>query len=248
LNAGGTEALRYAGDFLRRSGIRVVSLPTDDITHLLLDVPAFTPEGTLRSGQDFRQLLADLPENATVIGGKLKHPALNNLPVLDLLEDPDYLSQNAAITAHCAVKAALPRLKVTLSRCPVLVIGWGRIGKCLAQLLRGMGASVTVAARKETDRAILRAMDYGAVDLSQVSEILPECRLLFNTAPEPVLSADQLVHCHPDCVKIELASQNGLAGPDIITARGLPGSHAPESSGKLIADTVLRLIHKEALF
>ena len=45
-----------------------------------------------------------------------------------------------------------------LADCKVLVIGWGRIGKCLAALLKGLEADVTVVARKETDRAILHAL------------------------------------------------------------------------------------------
>ena len=53
--------------------------------------------------------------------------------------------------------------------------------------------------------------------------------------------------CRKDCVKIELASTDGIAGSDILTARGLPGTYAPETSGKLIAATVLRLCAKEEL-
>ena len=42
-------------------------------------------------------------------------------------------------------------------------------------------------------------------------------------------------------MKIDLASEKGLGGEDVIWARGLPGIHAPESSGRLIAETCLRL-------
>jgi hypothetical protein len=42
-------------------------------------------------------------------------------------------------------------------------------------------------------------------------------------------------------VKIELASSPGLEGDDVIEALGLPGKYAPETSGKLIARTILRL-------
>ena len=60
-----------------------------------------------------------------------------------------------------------------------------------------------------------------------------------------MLSAQALEHCRPGCVKLELASSPGMEGSDIIQARGLPGKMAPESSGKLIARTVLRLGVKE---
>ena len=38
-----------------------------------------------------------------------------------------------------------------------------------------------------------------------------------------------------------LASQQGIEGEDVLIARGLPGKEAPESAGRLIAETVLKL-------
>lgn len=241
LNAGGTKAAAFAAGALARMGIAVVDTPTIGVTHLLLDVPAFGSGGTLRSGRKIEDILSGLPAGITVAGGKLSHPALAGYRSMDFLEDPHYLAENAAITAHCALRIAMDALPVTLQQCPVLIIGWGRIGKCLAQLLRGMGAEVTVAARKETDRAMLSALGYPSLPIGEIPRILGKCRLLFNTAPEPVLNPRQLALCPEHCVKIELASANGLEGDGILTARGLPGIYAPESSGELIAATFLRL-------
>ena len=44
---------------------------------------------------------------------------------------------------------------------------------------------------------------------------------------------------------IDLASEPGMQGKSVIPARGLPGKYAPESSGKLIADTILRVLKEE---
>jgi dipicolinate synthase subunit A len=136
---------------------------------------------------------------------------------------------------------ALPQLKTTLSGSPALVIGWGRIGKCLAQLLRAVGCPVTVAVRKGKDLATLRSLGYDAVEVTRIPDILTRFRLIFNTAPEPVLSEQQLSLCG-NCVKIDLASSPGLLGEEVIRARGLPGKYAPESSGRLIAETLLHYI------
>jgi dipicolinate synthase subunit A len=76
---------------------------------------------------------------------------------MDLLKDPHYLAKNAAITAECALKVAAPYLKTTFSESPTLILGWGRIGKCLARLLSARNCPVSVAARKESDRAMLEA-------------------------------------------------------------------------------------------
>lgn len=154
---------------------------------------------------------------------------------MDLLKDEGYLAENAAITADCALRLAGPLLQTTYRACPVLILGWGRIGKCLGQMLKALGAEVTVAARKEADRAMLRALGYRAVDFSQVPGLLPEVGLLYNTVPAKVMECDET-----RCIKIDLASVPGLWGGDVIYARGLPGIHAPEAAGALIAKTILK--------
>ena len=128
--------------------------------------------------------------------------------------------------------------------CPILIIGWGRIGKCLGQMLKALGAEVTVGARKESDRAMLSALGYETVDTAEMDRILPGFRVIFNTAPEAVLSEEALRRCS-GCLKIDLASQRGLQGEDVIWARGLPGIHAPESSGALIGKQVLAFLREE---
>ena len=114
----------------------------------------------------------------------------------------------------------------------------GRFGKCLARLLRQMGADVTVCTRKEADRSILSAMGYSTVDFHQAD--LSLYKVIYNTAPTMVFPT-----CPGNVLKIDLASRLGLGSPDVIWARGLPGKDAPESSGNLIAKTVIPLFRKE---
>lgn len=227
---GTTDACRHAAAILAKSGIPIIDHPSPEVTHLLLDIrPGIDPAHTLRM----------LPSNVTVIGGNL------NLPeycTWDFLKDECYLAQNAAITAHCALKLALNHIQATLTDTPTLILGWGRIGKCLAAMLKALGCPITVAARKETDRAMLQALGYNTQDTANLK--LKDIRLLFNTAPEPILTEEALLP-YPSLVKIELASKPGISGTDVIIARGLPGIHAPVSSGNLIAKTILRYLKEE---
>ena len=237
---GRTEACAHASKVLSLQGVPIAHVPGGDVTHLLLDVPSFRPD----PHPDLSDVLTALPRNITVIGGNLNHSLLDNHAKTDLLQDEDYIAQNAAITAHCALTVAVPLLKTTLADTPTIILGWGRIGKCLARLLKGLGCPVSVAARQERDRSMLRAMGYPAYHPAAVP--LQEFQLLFNTVPAPVLCAAQL-NGFPKLVKIELASTAGLSGEDIHMARGLPGIIAPESSGTLIAQTVLRKMKEELL-
>ena len=246
--ASGTGAIRFACQALRCSGWDITDTPGPNVTHLLLPVPAFEADGRIKGGGILEHILADLPENITVIGGGLRHPALEGYPKMDLLEDGQYLAKNAAITADCAMRIAGQHIHVVFSGCPVLVIGWGRIGKCLASYLQSAGAKVTVAARKPEDRHMAQALGYAAEDPKNMHYSLAAFRILFNTAPATVLRQSQLAFCRRDCVKIDLASRKGLDSGDVLWERGLPGRIAPESSGLLIARSIIRMIaEKEAV-
>ena len=164
---------------------------------------------------------------------------------IDLLKDARYLAENAAITADCAIRLAGQGLKTVFRDLPILVIGWGRIGKCLAAQLRGLGADVTVAARKDADRAMLAALGYQAIPIEGLETCLPRYRIVFNTVPSEVISQQQVRHCRRDCMRIDLASVRGIAGEDVLWARGLPGTMAPEAAGRLIGSTALRLAREE---
>lgn len=240
--AGRTDALAHCMQYLQYHGCNISLAPNKTVTHLILPVPSFDPNGSIKGGEDLQAVLQQLPKNVTVLGGALSHPALEGYRTVDLLTDPVYLAENANITAHCALKHAMQHLKVTLQGCPVLVIGWGRIGKCLAVLLRQLGARVSVCARKEADRAMLLALGYETADITPPAYDLMRYRVIFNTAPTMVLPEGSLENCREDCIKIDLASSPGIAGKDVIWARGLPNRDAPESSGILIGQTILRLI------
>lgn len=238
---GHTDALTYAAESLAQKGFAVKPQPDHSVTHLLLPAPSFEADGSVKGGGRLQDAFEKLPDCVKVVGGNLQHPDLQNRKTVDLLQDPVYLAENANITAHCAVKLAMANLPVTLPGCHVLVIGWGRIGKCLAALLRQMGAVVTVAARKESDRAMLLALGYDALDCAGMDYSLVRYRVIYNTAPEMVLPKSSMEFCRPDCIKIDLASKLGMEGDDVIWARGLPNKDAPETSGELIARTILRL-------
>ena len=224
-----------AAQALKRRRIPFTDHPSPEVTHLLLDVPSFDDCGRLRDGSNLQQILERLPQGITVIGGNLHHPELDGYALLDLLSDEDYLATNAAVTADCAIRVAGNHIETTFYDTPTLILGWGRIGKCLANMLRGLDCPVTIAARKETDRAMIRALQFTAVDFRQANQEAKKYPLIFNTVPEPVFH-----EAVDNTVAIDLASRPGFTGGTALTARGLPGKLAPESSGKLIANTIIR--------
>ena len=223
-NSGLSRATLYAAQQLKNLGY----VFCDDVnihtaTHLLLDTPSTQ-----------QKLPNGLRNDIVAVGGNLQLPC----SMIDLLKDPDYLASNAMITAHCAIKVALRETEFILPDRSMLIIGWGRIGKCLAQLLKNIGCRVTVAARKETDLALLNALGYISTTIANIE--FDQYDFIFNTVP--VLLVKEY---NSSALVIELASTPGIVGKNVLSARGLPGKEAPASSGKLIADTIHRLFSRK---
>lgn len=233
--AGHTAALGSAVSVLKEAGFQF----TDNAagaTHLLLPVPSVDADGCIIGGGPLEEVMEKLPKDVTVVGGNLNLPGYR---VWDLLKDPDYLAYNAQITACCALQIALNKLPLILPETDALVIGWGRIGKCLASLLKQNGAHVTVAARKETDRAMLRALGYHYASREDLMRTLSRYHCIINTVPAPVLTESACQSLRPGCLKLELASGIWLPGTDVVLAHGLPAKRKPEAAGALIAGTIL---------
>lgn len=238
--AGKTAAIQYAEAGFRASGFSISKNPSWNVKHLVLDVPSFQDGKMLRSGSNIDTLLNSLPKDIVIWGGNLTDRISEDYQTVDLLKDELYLAKNAAITADCALQIAAPLLTGTWQDTPSLVIGWGRIGKCLSRLLKSLGSDVTVAARSPSDRATLASLNYVTADTGTINAKAKKYRVVFNTVPSPVICEEDSSNWK-HCIKIDLASQKGIVGEDVVWARGLPGIHAPESSGKLIAETVSRL-------
>lgn len=230
--AGRNDASRAAAEILKARGFCIADAPGPTITDVLLDIPSFDSAGLLAGNQDPVQLWEVLSPGTRVWGGKLKDIPPELVPI-DLLQDPGYLAENAAITADCAIKLAGPKLKAVWKGSSVLVIGWGRIGKHLCRMLKALGAQITVCARKESDRALASAFGYKVRTPDQLNG--DDYQVIFNTAPAPMMEQADLRGCP---LPIDLASSPGLRGIHVIWARGLPRIYAPISSGHLIADTL----------
>ena len=128
---GSTAALRYAEQYLRARGYTVSAVPDQTVTHLLLPSPSFESNGLVKGSGHIEDVLKLLPENITVIGGNLNSYKPLAGKSIDLLQDPMYLAENAAITADCAIRIAGNNLPIVFDGCPILIIGWAGSGNVL---------------------------------------------------------------------------------------------------------------------
>ena len=227
-----SEAICHACSYLSDIGIPTTEGTAPDVTHLLLPVPSF-PTGD----EYLAHILAELPEDVIVCGGNLRSPLLENYRAVDFLQDPYYLADNAAITAECAARILEEKME-NLAGKRILILGWGRIGKCLSFALKNCGAEVSVAARKINDLAMIHALGFRPVPIRNAADEGKSFDAIVNTVPELLFPG---IESKDGAILLELASKPGMTGNAIINGRGLPGRMAPQKSGKLIAETFIRL-------
>lgn len=169
---------------------------------------------------------------------------------VSLLDREDFALKNAALTAEGAVSIAMNELNVSLRGLNVLIVGMGRIGTALAEMLKGLGADVTAAVRNAKGEA--KAYVSGARCV-RTEDIGGEYELIFNTVPEIVLSAEILERLRRGTLIIDLASKpygTDFAAADklglrAMTASGLPAVYAPVSAGKIAAETVMSVLSEK---
>ena len=159
-----------------------------------------------------------------------------------------YSLLNAVPTAEGAIKLAIENTSFTLWQSRVLVIGFGRVGKVLADRLKALGAYVTVSARKPADFALIKALGYKAVQTRTVSDTLSDYDIVFNTVDAKVIDGRAFENCTVKLL-IDLSSFGGFdlanardCGIHALKAPGLPGITAPHTAGKILADTVTEIL------
>lgn len=161
-----------------------------------------------------------------------------------------YALLNAVPTAEGAIKIAIENTPFTLWRSRVLVIGYGRVGKILADRLQKMGCLLTVSARKETDFALLDAFGINHMHTKDLNTCDLPFDIIFNTVDFPVIS-DTSWQNTPCVLAVDLSSKGGfstaaaeICGIKTVFAPGIPGKIAPETAAEILFGTVSNLIFK----
>ena len=95
--------------------------------------------------------------------------------LVNALRDDIFVRENASLTAEGALCAAMACQDGALQGQHCLVIGYGRIGQALTRMLRGVGAGVTVAARREESRILAGE---GSVPIEGIHAVLPHTDFL----------------------------------------------------------------------
>ena len=189
-------------------------------------------------------------EEKVIISGSISTPVKeklneNNIKVIDLMYEEDYVIKNAIATSEGAIKKAIEMSNITLNNSNILILGYGRIGKILAHNLTGFGANIFVEARSKKDIALIKSMGYNGVELEKLDKFLPDMQFIFNTIPSVIIDKEKVKLLDFNVYLIDIASKPGVDF-EALNERGIatswylqiPSKDSPKSAAMYIKETV----------
>lgn len=194
------------------------------------------------------EVLEFLPEGVPIFIGwarpSLKEAAQSrNITLIPINNRDDLAILNSIPSAEGAIQMAMEATNITIHSSRSFVLGLGRTGMTLINMLKGIGARVTVVARKSADFARATEMGVKVIDFSQLETEISSADIVFNTVPALVLNRNILEEMPREAVIVDLASIPG--GTDFEYAKklgikaqlapGLPGIVAPKTAGRILA-------------
>ena len=160
-----------------------------------------------------------------------------------------YALLNAIPTAEGAIEIAIENTPFTLWNSTALVIGYGRVGKILADRLKKLGCDVTVTARKPSDLALAEAFGFKYINTEHLNLKKLNYNLILNTVDVKVINDETFKKIKCDLI-IELSTFGGFNpeaaakyGIKTIKAPGLPGKVAPQTAAEILCKTVNHIIN-----
>ena len=226
--------------------------------YVILPIP-FSKDKIHITGEDI--LIEDLIKkciNKTVFSGAIpkefkRQMAIKNVTYVDLMELDEVALLNAIPTAEGAIVKAIEETDITIHGANVLVLGFGRVAKILADKLKGLNANVFCAARKQKDLAHINALGYNVVDINNMLDAIDKMDIIFNTIPTMILGEKKLGLLNKDTVIIDLASAPG--GVDFKAAEELgikaylelaiPTKVAPKSAASYLKQSIDSIIYNK---
>ena len=186
-------------------------------------------------------ILNSAQENTKIFGGGK----------LDLKNYTDYLTldgyaiKNAVLTAEGAISYTIENTDFSLWKSRILIIGYGRVGKVLAERIMGFKPRLTVTARNERDFSVLDMLGINHMGTSEIAKCKEQFDIVFNTV-DIKLSTDT-ARALSSSLFIDLSTFGGFLGDSYRESNikytklpGIPGKTSPDTAGRIIAETVIK--------
>lgn len=241
-----TDSAKNIDDLIRGIDILIAPIPCskDNQTIFLKDESQITLDSIMQSMyENDVKIFA-----GGVVKKEIKIKALDyNIRTFDFFEQESVAVLNAIATAEGAVQTAMEHSDKTIFGSSALVLGYGRCGKILSNMLKGIGANVSTTYRNDKDAAYIKAYGLNGFNLNALKCHISNFDFVFNTIPAEILNKEILRLINRHTIIIDIAQAPG--GVDYGFARdlnikalycpGLPGRVAPYTAAEILKSALL---------
>ena len=237
----------------------------EDVEAVIGPIPfsrdGLTVNSTFAKSQILIKDLLEKIKGKTLIPGNVSEDIIKmaqkyNIKVIDVMKNENLAILNTIATAEGTIELMIANTNTIIFDSNVLILGFGRVAKTLANRLKGLVKSVTCASRENGELTWIEFYGFKKIDLNILNQsqdllkILSNFDVIINTIPSMILDAKKLQYIKKDALLIDLASNPGgidnevakKQGLKLIHALGLPGKVAPVSSAKFIKDIIYDVV------
>ena len=245
------ENLKNAGFF-----INVIPTTNDFVNNIsadiiILPIPTISGDGYLNITGDNRvsadEILSCTDPKSLIIACGYSSKKYN---IIDLNAREDFALLNAVPTAEGAIYRALESTDRSLFESKILITGFGRVAKILADRLKGLSSNITIAARSDKDLSYAQALSFKTFNIAHLKDEICNYDLVFQTVPSLVITPEVINNISKHCTIIELSSKS--KGTDykyavskainVVHAPALPEKISPITAGNILTKSVLSII------
>lgn len=227
-----------------------------DAKMLILPIPA----EKLTEQELFMEVLRKKIKSETLIlGGCFSEKFVEwleerGIAYLDFMKDETVVEENAVATAEGAIADVILHSPYNIDESKIIVSGYGKCGRAIAERLQALGARVTVLARKRESRKAAKKEGFYAADFAFGPEEAMGANVLINTVPAPVITELLIRELPKNAYLLDIASKPG--GIDFESAKehgiraelllGIPGKYAPLESAYILSRAIERFSSRKS--
>lgn len=191
--------------------------------------------------------LGMLTDSHILVGGSLPksvvtHCTRHGIKYYDVMTSRNLVSQNARLTAEGLLIPLLSHTSFSICECRALLIGYGRCGREIADILHLFTDDIYVCDTNPDALKAAKAKHFKTISQSEIHHLFhsaPPINTIINTAPANPFESRTWSSLPEGCMIFNIASfRPELPFPlseQIINCPGIPGKYAPKTAGNLIA-------------
>lgn len=245
---------RYETDYFKKVS-EIPSTLSYDI--LMLPIPSLKQNELINISDNsanisVKELFDRISNNPLIISCNYSNDRFN---VVDINKRDDFAYLNAVPTAEGSILYALQNSRNTLFDQTVLITGFGRVAKLLADRLKGLCTKVTICARSQRDLSYAKSLGHSILQLSDLENEVRNFNIIFQTVPSEILSKKILDSVDKKALIVELSSHSigtdkeysKKIGLNVVDAPALPEKLFPVSAGNILTEVTESIINEQQI-